>query len=206
MPEPKAHWENIYKTKSAGQVSWYCPHLERSLEFINKAGLSKGSAIIDIGGGASTLADDLLGLGFKDLTALDISGEALKVARERLGKKAQQVHWLEASVLDAALEPARYDLWHDRAVFHFLIDAGNRKKYVEQLKRSLKAGGHAVLATFSLKGPLKCSGLEIVRYGPESLAAELGKGFELIESLEEEHRTPFGTSQAFLYCLFKRSN
>lgn len=200
----KAHWENIYKTKSSKDVSWYTPHLDKSMELILNLNLSKDTAIIDIGGGASTLPDDLLAKGFKNLTVLDISAEAIKVSKDRLGNKVNLVQWIEADVTQATLKSNLYNLWHDRAVFHFLTNSDDRKKYVEHLKQSLKLGGHAIISTFSLKGPLKCSGLEIARYSPGILHAELGNEFKLIESFEEEHATPFGTTQAFVYCHFEK--
>ncbi len=204
MIDEKLHWENIYKTKSSKEVSWFKSHLEKSLELILKLNLSKDVQIMDIGGGASTLPDDLLAKGFKNITVLDISSEALKVSQNRLGSKQSQIRWLEADITKTFLESNRYDLWHDRAVFHFLTDLSDRKKYVAQLKHSLKPNSHVIISTFSLKGPLKCSGLEIVRYSPETLRAELGKEFKLVESQEEEHSTPFGTTQAFIYCHFKK--
>jgi 2-polyprenyl-3-methyl-5-hydroxy-6-metoxy-1,4-benzoquinol methylase len=204
MTESKTHWENIYRTKSPKDVSWFTPHLEKSLDLILGLNLSKDAAIIDIGGGASTLPDDLLAKDFKNITILDISAEALKTSKDRLESKAGLVHWIEADVTNVDLKPGHYDLWHDRAVFHFLTDADNRRKYVEQLKTSLKPEGHVIISTFSLKGPLKCSGLEIVRYSPQTLLSELGFEFHLVESFEEEHPTPFGTTQAFVYCLFKK--
>lgn len=205
MTDPKSHRENIYKTKPSKDVSWFKPHLDKSLELILKLNLPKDAQIIDIGGGASTLPDDLLAQGFKNVTVLDISREALKVSQDRLSNKQNHVHWLEADITKAPLESDHYDLWHDRAVFHFLTNPADRKKYADLLKRSLKTNGHVIISTFSLKGPLKCSGLEIVRYGPQTLHAELGKEFKLIESQEEEHPTPFGTTQAFVYCHFRKA-
>src|SRR3990167_3386838 len=162
--EPKDHWENIYKTKSSKEVSWYAPQLKKSFEMIQGLGLKKDSPIIDVGGGASTLSDDLLTEGFKEITVLDISGEALKVLRGHLGAKANQIKWLEADITKIDLKPDYYALWHDRAVFHFLTDAQDRRKYVQILSKSLKQGGHCLIATFGPNGPLKCSGLEIIRY------------------------------------------
>ena len=186
-------------------MSWFKPHLDKSLELILKLGLQKNAKIIDVGSGASTLPDDLLAEGFKNITVLDISSEALKVSKDRLGSRAKQICWLEADVTQAPMKPGCYDLWHDRALFHFLADNDDRKKYVERLKRSLKPEGHAIISTFSLKGPLKCSGLDIVRYSPETLQAELGKGFHFVETVEEEHPTPSGMTQSFVYCHFKKA-
>jgi SAM-dependent methyltransferase len=162
--------------------------------------------VLDVGGGASTLVDDLLARGYRDLSVLDISAAALNVARERLGETANAVTWLAADLLDAPLQEARYDLWHDRAVFHFLTEAEQRVRYLRQLARALKPGGHAILATFGPQGPLKCSGLDTVRYDAGELARELGDGFTLIDSTMEFHATPFGTTQPFLYALFRRTS
>lgn len=204
MQRRKSHWEDIYRTKDAKEVSWYQPHLEKSLQLILDSGIDQEGSIIDVGGGASALVDDVLARGFKHITVLDISGEALQASRIRLGSLANQITWIEGDITEAALPKNFYDLWYDRALFHFLTRADDRQKYVSQLDHSLKAGGHLIIATFGLKGPPRCSGLAVIRYGPESLHAELGKGFTLIESLTETHRTPFGTNQAFIYCHFRK--
>ncbi|MBI2094601.1 MAG: methyltransferase domain-containing protein [Candidatus Omnitrophica bacterium] len=200
--DKKSHWETIYKTKSPKEVSWYSPRLEKSLEGIRSLGLPNDARLIDVGGGASTLPDDLIAAGFKNITVLDISKEALKVSRERLGEKARLIRWIEGDVTRVSLDPGSYDGWHDRAVFHFLTEADDRKKYVEVLGSSLAEAGHALIAVFGPNGPLKCSGLEIVRYSVESLQKELGEGFELKEHFLEMHKTPFDSTQEFLYCLF----
>jgi SAM-dependent methyltransferase len=201
----RQHWETVYETKAADTVSWYRPHLDSSLALIERAAPDRGSAVLDVGGGASTLVDDLIARSYRDLSVLDISAEALGVARERLGESANSVSWLAADLLDAPLQEARYDLWHDRAVFHFLTEADQRANYVRQLTHALKPGGHAVLATFGPDGPMKCSGLDTVRYDIEGLTQALGDGFALIDSTLELHATPFGTSQQFLYALFQRA-
>lgn len=201
----KEHWESIYTTKQATEVSWYKTHLDPSLKVISKLNLTPKSPIIDIGAGASTLVDDLINRKFEDVSVLDISGKALNIAKKRLGRKADKVTWLEADITDVNLPKNHYELWHDRAVFHFLTDAIDRRKYSEVLKSSLKIGGHLIIATFNLNGPSKCSGLDIVRYSPESLLKELGVGFELIESFDEAHQTPFKTIQNFVYCRFKNT-
>ncbi|AGG88454.1 class I SAM-dependent methyltransferase [Rhodanobacter denitrificans] len=206
MTDKQQHWETVYRTKAPEAVSWYRPHLDTSLALIERAAPDRGAAVLDVGGGASTLVDDLLARGYRDLNVLDISAEALNVARERLGKSADAVTWLVADLLDAPLQEARYDLWHDRAVFHFLTQAEQRARYVQQLTRALKPGGHAVLATFGPQGPLRCSGLDTVRYDAEGLARALGDGFALIDSALEFHATPFGTTQPFLYALFRRTS
>jgi SAM-dependent methyltransferase len=199
----KDHWEGVYRRKAAEEVSWYRPHLERSLDFIERANLGLGAAIIDVGGGTSTLVDDLLARGFTNVTVLDISPSAIEATRARLGGRAPRVRWMTADVTQASLEPATYDLWHDRAVFHFLREAGERQRYVSALRRALKPGGHVLLATFGLQGPERCSGLDVVRYDPDELHAQLGRDFEKVRSVIEIHRTPGGAEQQFIYCLFK---
>ena len=184
-------------------MSWYQPHLNKSLELIVSVS-SKDSKIIDIGGGSSTLADDLLAKGYTNVTVLDISGQALNASKERLGHLANKVIWLEADIIKVSLVPNGFDVWHDRAVFHFLTDPADRKKYIETLKKALTPEGFLIMAAFSLEGPLKCSGLEVVRYSPETLSRELGDGFSLLKTSQERHQTPFNTFQNFTYCLFKR--
>lgn len=201
--EPKAHWESIYTQKRSAEVSWYQPHLTVSLRLLANAGLRPDSHVIDVGGGASTLADDLLDQGVKYLTVLDISGRALAADKARLGERANGVTWLEADITRAQLPAASYDFWHDRAVFHFLTHAEDRRRYLATLREALKPGGQAILATFALDGPPKCSGLEVVRYSADTLQAELGNGFRLLEALEESHQTPFHTMQQFLYGRFQ---
>jgi len=204
MFDSKVHWEDIYGTKSSKEVSWYAPHLGKSLELILELGLPKNVAIIDVGGGASTLPDELLSKSFNNITVLDVSSKALKVSKDRLGEKAGLVRWLEADITQALPETERYDLWHDRAVFHFLTKPEDRRGYVKNLMVSLKMGAYFLIATFGPNGPLKCSGLEIVRYSPEALQSELGKAFQLEKHFLEIHDTPFATRQEFLYCLFKK--
>jgi len=200
----KDHWENIYTSKSAKEVSWYAPHLEKSLELILDLNLPKDSAIIDIGGGASTLPDDLLSHGFNNVTVMDISAKALQAAKDRIGAKSKQITWLEADVTTADLK-STYHLWHDRAVFHFLTDPADRKRYLHTLKNSLIPKGYVLMATFGPNGPLKCSGLEIVRYSPENLHEQFGGDFKMIKQFTEIHKTPFHTEQEFIYCLFKKT-
>ena len=204
MNNPRTHWENIYKTKSSKDVSWYAPHLSKSLELILELGLSKDARIIDVGGGASTLPDDLLGEGFKNITVLDISAEALKVSKDRLRSKASSIEWLEADATQVSLNANYYDLWHDRAVFHFLTKSEDRQKYIHNLGGTLKSGGYVLIATFGPNGPLKCSGLEIVRYSAKSIERELGDAFQLEKHFTEVHKTPFDTTQEFLHSLFKK--
>lgn len=196
----KQHWETVYQTKAANAVSWYRPHLDTSLDLIAQAVPDRDAAIIDIGGGEATLVDDLLARGYRQLSVLDISPAAIDVAKQRLGNRATQVTWLAADVLQASLPQQHFDLWHDRALFHFLTTAEQRAAYVHQLIRTLKPGGHVVIATFGPQGPERCSGLEVVRYDAASLQLALGSRFELINSLPELHHTPFGTTQSFTYC------
>jgi len=203
--ELKSHWEQIYTTKDSAQVSWYKPHLDLSLQMIERTGVEKEAQIIDVGGGASTLVDDLLANDYPNVTVLDISRASMQVAQNRLGSQAGKVTWLEADITQATLPEDYYDIWHDRAVFHFLTNVGERKRYVQAMTAALKPAGHVVMATFSLRGPPRCSGLEVVRYSPSTLQAEMGTGFRLLESIDEEHRTPFDTTQNFVYCRFQKT-
>lgn len=196
----KAHWENVYQTKAVDEVSWYRPHLEVSLRLIEHATSDSGSAIIDVGGGEATLVDDLVARGYSDVTVLDISPAAMEVARSRLGSSAASVHWITGDITALELEAARYDVWHDRAVFHFLTSADDRGAYVRQVARAVKLGGHVIVATFGPDGPEKCSGLDVVRYDAENLHSEFGPKFRLLNSVTELHETPWGTPQQFMYC------
>jgi SAM-dependent methyltransferase len=194
------HWESIYERKAPEQVSWYQPHLEHSLDFIHAAGLPSGAAIIDVGGGASTLVDDLLARGYTNVTVLDISASAIDAAKARLGERASMVRWLVADVMELDLGVCSYDFWHDRAVFHFLRDQADRRRYVAAARRAIKPGGHILVATFGPEGPERCSDLEVVRYDPDRLHEEFGHEFQKVGSLTEMHRTPRGTEQQFVYC------
>jgi SAM-dependent methyltransferase len=194
------HWNKIYTEKAPDQVSWYRSHLEASLELIRQAGAGPSASIIDVGAGESTLVDDLLVRGYSDLTVLDISQSAIDFCRKRLADAADRVRWLVADITRAKLEPGAYDVWHDRAVFHFLTAAADRRAYVRQVVRAVKRGGHVVVSAFGPEGPTRCSGLEVVRYDAESLHAEFGTNFRLISSSRQLHETPFGTTQQFLYC------
>jgi ubiquinone/menaquinone biosynthesis C-methylase UbiE len=196
----QAHWERIYSQKAADEVSWYRPHLETSLALIAQAASSPSASIIDVGGGESTLVDDLLARGYANVTVLDISQTAIDANRERLGNAAERLRWLVADVTQVKLAPASYEVWHDRAVFHFLTEPRDRVAYIRQAARAVKPGGHVIVGAFGLEGPVKCSGLEVVRYDAESLHAEFGARFRLIQSSKELHQTPFGTTQQFLYC------
>jgi SAM-dependent methyltransferase len=196
----QAHWEKIYTQKAPDQVSWYRPHLETSLALIAKAAAGRSASIIDVGGGESTLVDDLLARGYPNITVLDISQTAIDRNKKRLGEASARVHWLVADITQVELEPAAYDVWHDRAVFHFLTAQHDRVAYVRQVAGAVKPGGHVIVSAFGPEGPAKCSGLEVVRYDAESLHREFGLRFRLIESSKEIHETPFGTTQQFLYC------
>ena len=195
----KAHWERVYETKAATEVSWFQTQAEVSRDLIESAAPDRSAAIIDVGCGASVLVDDLLTAGYTRLTVLDISLAALDQARARLGARADTVTWLNDDGLSVALPAAAFDVWHDRAVFHFLTDAGDRNRYVEQVRHALKPGGAIVIGTFAEDGPLKCSGLDVARYSAEQLVAELGAGFTLIASRRHEHTTPWGAVQAFTF-------
>jgi SAM-dependent methyltransferase len=196
----KDHWEKVYASKGPTEVSWFRPHLERSIAFLEAARVGPDAAIIDVGGGASTFVDDLLDRGYRNVTVLDLSEKALEAARSRLGSRGATVRWICADVTNAPLEPASYDFWHDRAVFHFLRDPAGRERYVAAVRRSLKPGGHVVVATFGPHGPEKCSGLEAMRYSPDELHAEFGSEFARLASATESHVTPWGTEQEFIYC------
>ena len=200
----EAHWNRVYDTKAANSVSWYAPSLSRSLELIEEAGLGAGHAVIDVGGGASTLPGELLDRGFSEVTVLDISSSALDKAREQLGERAERIRWIAGNVTDAKLPEAAYDLWHDRAVFHFLTAEDDQAAYVRQVSRALKPGGSVILATFGPQGPEKCSGLPVARYDGEAMVRRLGEAFERVRCLEDTHVTPWGAPQQFTYCLCRR--
>ena len=199
----RQHWESVYRSKVTTEVSWYSLHLEQSLRSITDVA-PREARIIDVGGGASTLVDDLLDLGYRSLSVLDVSAAALGAARQRLGDRAEGVQWLEADITSALLPGDSFDLWHDRAVFHFLTEVAHREAYVANLRRSLAAGGTVVIATFSLDGPTRCSGLEVVRYSADSLARALGPDFEPISSADTTHTTPAGAAQRFVTCQFRK--
>jgi len=202
----KTHWEAVYETKAADAVSWYAPHLNASLQYIHRAAPGKGkdAAIIDVGGGESTLVDDLLAAGYGKLTVVDISATALKATQHRLGPKGAAVRWIAADALSADLPAAAFDVWHDRAVFHFLTSDEQRQRYVEQALKALKPGGFAIVGTFGPQGPDKCSGLPVARYSADELHDTFGEPFELLDSSIELHTTPWGTRQQFVYCFCRR--
>ena len=198
--DPKSHWEKVYGTKQPTEVSWYRPHLDVSLELIEGAAASRDACVIDVGGGESTLMDDLLAHGYRNLSVLDISATAIAVARERLGAAADKVEWLCGDVTTFALARHYYDVWHDRAVFHFLTAESDRVAYVRQVAHAVKPGGHVIVATFGPQGPTKCSGLDVMRYDPKRLHDEFGNRFQLVRHLTEMHQTPAGAVQQFIYC------
>lgn len=200
LMDTQTHWDKIYTEKAPDQVSWYRPHLETSLALIEQAAPGVSASVIDIGAGESTLVDDLIARGYSDLTVLDISQAAIAASRKRLGDAAERVRWLVADITQAELEPSAYDVWHDRAVFHFLTVEADRRAYVRQVVRTVRRGGHVIVSAFGPEGPTRCSGLDVVRYDAESLHAEFGANFRLISSSPHLHETPFGTTQQFLYC------
>lgn len=189
----KSHWEQVYGSKAPEAVSWYAPHLDESLDYIRRTGVSTDASIIDVGGGESTLVDDLLEAGYTRVSVLDLSERALAVCRERLGERA-------ADVLDHAFPPNSVDIWHDRAVFHFLTDAEQRQRYVAQVLKALKPGGYAIVGTFGPQGPAQCSGLPVARYSSGELHAQFGASFRLLDHATTVHTTPWGASQQFVYC------
>ncbi len=196
-------WDAIHQSKPSTGVSWYRAHLERSLECIERITPSRAAAILDVGGGASTLVDDLLDRGYLDVTVLDIAASAIEAVRRRLGPRATKVGWIVGDVTRQELAASRFDFWHDRAVFHFLTESADRRKYAAAARRAIKPGGHLLMATFGPSGPQRCSGMPVVRYSAAGLSAELGAGFALLESSGEIHRTPSGGEQEFTYCLFR---
>lgn len=199
----RAHWDSIYSEKSEREVSWFQESPEPSLELIVRAGATPQSAIIDVGGGASRLVDVLVSRGFNNLDVLDLSEAALAKARARLGERAGKVRWIAADVTTWRADAA-YDVWHDRAAFHFLTEPEAQRAYLERLKLALKAGGHAIIATFALDGPEKCSGLPVTRHSAESIGALLGPEFALVDTRRHEHLTPWGTVQKFQFSTFVR--
>jgi len=194
------HWERIYAEKAPDAVSWYRPHLEKSLSLIEQFAPTTSAAIIDVGGGESTLVDDLLARGYGNITVLDISQAAINASRRRLGSASERISWLVADITGVDLDVSAYDVWHDRAVFHFLTAKSDRVAYVRQVARAVRRGGHVIVSTFGTDGPVKCSGLDVIRYDADSLHREFGVQFQLLASSKELHQTPSGTLQQFLYC------
>lgn len=204
MTDRTSHWEDVYATRAAHEVSWYQIRPETSLGLIDKLGIRPDDAVIDVGGGASSLVDHLVERGFLNVTVLDISAAALDAVKARLGDRAAHVRWLAGDI--TRLRPqGPFQLWHDRAVFHFLTGAEDRKAYVAAMLDAVPAGGHAIIATFAEDGPERCSNLPVCRYSPEELVKEIGSGFSLVESLRETHVTPAQGEQKFVYCCFRRA-
>ena len=201
--ESKEHWNKIYTDKSPTEVSWFQKHADLSLSLIRNTGIPASASIIDVGGGESTLVDDLLAQEYENITVLDLSKVALDAAKSRLGKNASKVQWIESNVLEAELPLHAYDIWHDRAVFHFLTIEEDRRAYVQQVKHAVKPGGFVIVATFAEDGPTECSGLPVMRYSADELHSEFGESFKLINQEKESHHTPNGADQKFIYCLCK---
>jgi len=200
----KDHWEQVYSRTAPGALSWFQWHASQSMRLIEACGLPRDAAVVDIGGGDSRLVDDLLAHGYGRVSVLDLSAAALASARRRLGPMAEAVTWIEGDITSVTLPFQAYDLWHDRAVFHFLTTAEQRRAYVDAVLHAVKPGGHVIVATFAEDGPTQCSGLPVVRYSPDGLHAEFGRPFSLVRHEEEEHRTPRGTVQKFIYCYCRR--
>jgi len=202
--DQKRHWETIYQTRDVHTVSWFQAEARESLDLITRFVPDRVAPIIDVGAGASVLVDDLLSAGYADITVLDLSETAIEISRQRLGNSASKVKWIVGDVRDVPLSKRGYTVWHDRAVFHFLTDAGDRHAYVAQVERTVRPGGYVLVATFAEDGPANCSGLPVVRYSAESLHSEFGPSFRVMASEHEDHRTPSGHEQSFLYCLCRR--
>lgn len=200
----QAHWSRVYATRSPDSVSWYRAHLEVALDLLGRAGLGPQSRVIDVGGGSSTLVDDLLARGVEKVTVLDVAAEALAVSRARVGDRAASVRWIAADVLEVPLPAGGFDLWHDRAVLHFLSSPADTELYTQQASRAIAPGGHAVISGFAPDGPERCSGLPVVRRSPEDIARLMGAGWSLLEQRTELHLTPGGNPQAFAYALLRR--
>ena len=204
--DQRQHWDSIYGEKPSDAVSWYRPHLERSIAFIERAGLPPDAPIIDVGGGASTLVDDLLDRGYTDLTVLDLSVSAIASAQARLNRRAAKVCWRIGDITSIDLPKARYAFWHDRAVFHFLNDPAARERYVQAARLALRPDGHIVVATFGPSGPETCSGLSVMRYDAEGIHRQFGDEFRKVDECREAHRTPWGSEQEFVYCYCRVPN
>lgn len=203
--DPTAHWQSVYRRKRQTEVSWFAPHLTVSLEMMLRAGLTPESRVIDVGGGASTLVDDLLDRGLRHLTVVDLSEAALEVSQQRLGVRATGVEWIAADACKLDHPPESYDIWHDRAALHFLVDPVDSAGYVARATAAVKRGGFAVIGCFAADGPEKCSGLPVVRRDPRAVADLFGPAFELMESRHEQHTTPSGLTQSFAYALLRKT-
>lgn len=205
MSLQRSHWNDVYTTKAADTVSWFQDDPAPSLDMIARTGLAKSEAIIDVGGGASILIDRLLDGGHIDLTVLDIAQAGLAVAQKRLGERAGRVTWIAEDVTIWQPPQGAFSIWHDRAVFHFLVEDADRAAYMHALYRGVRPGGFVILAPFALSGPERCSGLPVRRYSAEMLQAELGSGYSLVDQRPQTHVTPAGNRQDFLWCLFEKA-
>ena len=201
----REHWEKVYSSNPPDKLGWYEPHLETSLKWIKELDLSEDSNIADVGGGASTLVDDLLNQRYRSITVVDLSKNALALAKERLGERAELVTWLEGDITSVDLPARHYDLWHDRAVFHFLTTPPQQQQYRNKLLKALRPGGHLIIAMFAPEAPPKCSGQPVERYSADKLKNTLGTEFELKRHAKELHITPSGVEQMYLYCHFRKS-
>ena len=199
--DSKAHWEHLYRTKGPDQMSWFESEASLSVSLVQRVAPSRAESIIDVGAGSATFVDGLLSAGYHRITVLDLAAAALTQAKDRLQDRANAVNWCEADILTAQLPAKAFDIWHDRAVFHFLTKQSDRRTYIMQVRRTLRPGGFAIVATFAADGPTRCSGLEVARYSPDSLYAEFGADFQLHMSERQTHFTPWGSSQAFTYCV-----
>ncbi|UCF66409.1 MAG: class I SAM-dependent methyltransferase [Acidobacteriota bacterium] len=197
------HWDGRYEKAPPDQVSWYAPHLDRSLAMIRDVA-DPSDSIIDVGAGASTLVDDLVALGYSKISVLDCSSRALEISMKRLAGQAVGITWMTADVTQAVLPADEYDVWHDRAAFHFLTEPADRAAYARVASRSVKQGGHLIVAAFSREGPSRCAGLDVVRYDGDALGRELGPGWQLEQELQESHITPARIEQSWVYCLFQK--
>ncbi len=204
--QSRQHWEQVYRTKGATSVSWFQQHARQSLELIGQTGVRRDAGIIDVGGGASTLVDDLLADGYSNVAVLDLSQAALAAAQERLGRRARGASWLVGDITEVDLPRHGYAVWHDRAVFHFLTTPEERNAYVRAVLRAVRPGGHVIIATFAEDGPEQCSGLPVMRYSADGLHAEFGAPFTLLRHEREEHHTPAGAAQQFLYCMCRKES
>jgi SAM-dependent methyltransferase len=206
MNSPQLHWDAVYREKPVDQTSWSRGHLDESLRLIDSLAVAPDAPVIDVGGGRSSLVDDLLSRGYSDVTVLDIAGPALDAARARLGSDALRVHWQVTDIVAAKLPPAHFNLWHDRAMFHFLVDTALRQRYVAQVAQSVRSGGYAIIATFAADGPERCSALPVCRYDVDALAAQFCADFDCVDGARELHVTPWGAAQPFTYAVLRRTN
>ncbi|MFQ5547050.1 MAG: class I SAM-dependent methyltransferase [Woeseia sp.] len=203
--DQKDHWEHVYASRPIEKLGWYKPHLQTSLAWIKDLELATDAPIVDVGGGASTLVDDLLDAGYRSVTVLDLSEKALCSVRTRLGQKSDRVTWLNGDITSIELPAYHYELWHDRAVFHFLTEPDQQGKYQDNLRQALQPGGHLIIGAFAPEAPPRCSGLPVQRYSQEQLQDALGEEFDLVRHRKEKHSTPGGIEQMYLYCHFRRT-